>query len=129
MICERCKQRGQTWNGSPPECAFEQGVFSPDNWNCATMNDLRDMCEDDATVWNEDHNACVLRGADACTHVVLYWYKQRGNTEGAWMLYDHRPPAPLTLAEAELMIANDQVDRRGIPRPVERLVGQSEVAK
>lgn len=84
MSCPRCKARGKTWEGADPNCAFEDGEFSSDNWNCATMNKLRDLCGDEITVWNEDCNACILK-TDECGYVLLSWYKQRGRTEGAWV--------------------------------------------
>ena len=46
MNCKPCEKRGQTWPGSPPKCAFQGEFFSADNWNCATMNLLRDAIED-----------------------------------------------------------------------------------
>jgi hypothetical protein len=46
MACKLCNERGKTWNGDDPVCAFENGVFSNDNWNCATMNKLRNISEE-----------------------------------------------------------------------------------
>jgi hypothetical protein len=34
-----CKQRGKTWEGADPQCAFENGIFSSENWNCATADE------------------------------------------------------------------------------------------
>lgn len=101
MTCKLCTERGKTWQGDDPECAFETGTFSAKNWNCATMGKLRNLCED-STVWNEDQNAALLCGED-CDHVVLSWYKRRGRTEGAYMLNDGIA-TPLTLEEAEKVI-------------------------
>jgi len=45
MACRLCEQRGKTWEGSDPKCAFESYGFSHDNWNCATMNRLREIAK------------------------------------------------------------------------------------
>ena len=92
--------------GSEPKCAFESGTFNGDNWQCATMNELRTMCGNYKNP-NEDQYAEILRASEdaECTHIVLTWYKCRGRTEGAWMLFDEKPPQPLTLEEAENIIA------------------------
>src|ERR1017187_10290993 len=39
--CRMCQERGKTWEGGDPKCAFPEGVFALDNWNCATANALR----------------------------------------------------------------------------------------
>ena len=101
--CPRCKQRGKDWIGDDPKCAFKKGVFSGDNWNCATMNALRALCKDEMTVCNEDQNVCVLPYPDF-GHIVLEWYKSRGRTEGAWMLHGKDKPTKLTLEEAEFLL-------------------------
>ena len=41
--CPLCKKRGKTWEGDDPVCALKNGKFSDDNWNCATMNKLREI--------------------------------------------------------------------------------------
>jgi|APSaa5957512576_1039674.scaffolds.fasta_scaffold87309_2 hypothetical protein len=101
MICPRCTNRGKTWKGSDPICAFETGTFDSNNWNCATMNALRNLTE---AVHNEDHNACLLRGALNADFVTLVWYKRRGTTNQALAFSDEAPPQPLTLNEAEAIL-------------------------
>lgn len=82
--CRRCKERGKTWEGDDPECAFTKTFFSPDNWNCATMNALRDLAEE-RTIWNDDSQAAILPIPDG-GFLVLRWYKNRGRTEVAAVL-------------------------------------------
>ena len=101
MICKECQERGKNWKGSDPNCAFKNSIFDTDNWNCATMNKLRDLCEDKA-LWNNDQNAAIITGVD-CDFIVITWYKRRGRTEGAYMLND-RECKLLTLEEAEKVI-------------------------
>jgi hypothetical protein len=96
--CFRCKQRGKTWNGGDPKCAFVTGVFDPGNWMCATMNALRDAVGENY-VWNDDQKAAVL-AADEGTFIALSWYKDRGRTEGAWLI-DEGKCYPLGLSDAE----------------------------
>jgi hypothetical protein len=100
MSCERRKVRGQTWAGDAPKCGFPDGVFDRDNWNCATLNALRDLSG--APTWSEDQNAMLLP-LDG-SYVLLSWYKNRGRTEGAWLMSSSRIES-LTLDDAERMIA------------------------
>jgi hypothetical protein len=118
--CKACFERGQTWSGSAPKCAFLDGVFSSKNWNCATMNELRDLCggawdtvpqvdrwacRDDMSsasfgaLWVPDH------GDEGGFYVAMSWYKNRGATGQAYMFCDDMVPHPLTVQEAEHAIA------------------------
>ena len=101
MVCKKCKERIKNWNGSDPKCAFPDGVFNTDNWNCATMNELRGLCEE-SYCYNNDQYAALLEGA-GCDFVLLTWYKHRGRTNGAYQLTDNAC-TPLTIKEAEEVI-------------------------
>ncbi len=114
MNCEECKKRGKTWPGDDPKCAFARGAFDAENWNCASVNLLRDLvyegqspmpsgvdyryCEDQkyATV-QVDH----VEGVEGALALWVTWYKSRGRTEGAWLMFSDQPPRPPT--EDELM--------------------------
>jgi hypothetical protein len=95
--CERCKKRGKTWKGSDPECGFKSGVFSPENWNCATANALRELVKD-SVHWSEDQSLGV-KSIDG-TFMVVSWYKRGGRVEGIWIV-DGQDKREITLAEAE----------------------------
>ena len=98
-MCKKCEDRAKTWNGSAPNCAFdERGVFSSDNWNCATMNELRKIAEE-REQWNEDQYIAAIPIIGEGTFVVLSWYKHRGRTEGAWFV-DGGVMIPLVLEKA-----------------------------
>lgn len=99
--CPACKERGKTWRGSDPKCAFRFGVFSSDNWNCATLSDLRVLAEqlqDRVCSWgysvtynyrHGDDSIAVLPCPEDCKQmgfVVLSWYKQRGAVDSAHVL-------------------------------------------
>jgi len=104
--CKACRERGKDWQGDDPKCAFVKdgiftGVFNPDNWNCATIKKLRDLCV--SVCWNEDQNAALLPGVES-QHILLTWYKRRGRTEGAFMLNDG-VAMPLLITEAEQVIS------------------------
>ena len=78
--CPRCKERGQTWSGDAPRCAFdENGNFLESNWNCATMNALREWAEE-TKLWCDDTNMGIVARCDV-GHGILIWYKSRGNTQ------------------------------------------------
>lgn len=114
MPCQLCTERGKTWNGSDPKCAFENGVFSTDNWNCATINKLREICSDDFggkrtdTTWEfrDDMSAgsfgCIWvpEGDEQGFYIVMSWYKRRGRVAWAYRMCDDDEPRPITLDEA-----------------------------
>lgn len=101
--CPRCKKRGKTWPGSNPRCAFRTGKYSTDNWNCATMDGLRDLAEEEReTYQRDDMNA----GSFGFVHfsggyICMSWYKSRGRTARAIVMRDDIKPHVLTLKEAE----------------------------
>ena len=100
MTCRKCKERGKNWVGDEPVCAFESGKFSEVNWNCATMNELRDKA--DVTWGNDDQNASIIPIENG-QFIILSWYKNRGRTEGAWII-DEGECKKLTIKEADKAI-------------------------
>lgn len=105
MACRMCGERGKTWAGSDPKCAFEGSVFSGDNWNCATMNALRGRAEQLGTVFRDDLAAGSIGyvpfdGPGGSGYVVMTWYKDRGTTGNAVVLWDDEKPRPLTEEDA-----------------------------
>jgi len=103
MTCKMCLERGKTWNGTDPKCAFpDGGKFSPENWNCATVNAIRDLCrqaeEDSPSVYCDDQWYCAIKtnGIDfeGESHLTLWisWYKHRGRTDAMWLLNEHDVP-------------------------------------
>lgn len=98
--CGRCERRGKNWTGDDPRCAFsESGDFLNENWNCATMNALRECARvREAVVWSEDQNAAVLPWEGI--FIALSWYKSRGKTDLA-VVFDGPDARRLTLDEAE----------------------------
>ena len=87
-LCTRCAARQAVWDvtggrpswiGSPIQCAFPDGFFVEDNWNCATANAVRDLVEVDRTFWSNEQHLGVLRMDGQ--FLVVSWYKNRGRTE------------------------------------------------
>lgn len=119
MTCKLCKERGQTWNGDAPKCAFD-GTFA-DNWNCATLNALRDICYEgqDHMPLGVDYQYCSYqkyatvkidgiedsRGNGIGLALWVSWYKSRGRTEAVWILSEDAPPRIPTEEELEAVIA------------------------
>lgn len=103
--CPACKKRGKNWYGADPNCAFLNGVFDADNWNCATMNLLRDLYDEGHPrvhhAWSDDQN-CLMFPLEG-EFLILSWYKHRGRTEGAWIVGSDKIRT-LTLEEAEQII-------------------------
>ena len=81
--CPACAARGKDWKGQDPTCGFPQGVFSDENWNCATLNDLRDAVADRQSREHCEEQSCVTVPISDCGEfLVLNWYKNRGRTDG-----------------------------------------------
>lgn len=119
MPCKACQARGKTWNGADPKCAFLSGPFDGGyGWNCATANDVRELCEREgdfrihhcreenqqyATVSILDFNILPKndKGYMQSQPVCLWvgWYKQRGRTEAMWLMFENYPPRKPTEAE------------------------------
>jgi hypothetical protein len=119
MTCDACKQRGKTWKGSDPECAFpNNGDFTPANWNCATANALRDLvyegqaempasvdyryCEDQKYAAVRVYGVDGLEGGPLALWVT--WYKNRGGTDQMWLLFDDRPPRQPSAREIKAIL-------------------------
>ena len=106
-MCPLCLSRGKTWRGDDAVCAFDaSGKFSADNWNCATMNQLRGFCDNHA-LWSNDEHGVLLPielDNDDWKFLLLMWYKSRGKTDRA-ILLDSRKSKTLTLKIAEEIIS------------------------
>lgn len=112
MICQRCENDTQPEDyGSPRKCAFINGEFTPNNWNCGTMRILRNILGyekwDSCEFRQNDSSLGVIPFIDEADHgmyAVLSWYKNRGCTLQAYIMSDDDPPRPLTLKDAETII-------------------------
>lgn len=111
MMCPRCRRDPQPSNfADPRRCAFdtEGALFTAENWNCATLDVLRERVYSDATDrlrhYSDDQSFSVLPlgGAFLC----LGWYKGRGRVELAQVVREQRV-LPLNLKLAEAFIAQD----------------------
>lgn len=105
-------------HSDPICCAFEEEIFSTDNWCCETMRLLRRLFvgERMSRVWNNDCNLGVVPipvadSDDGMTEdgiqqgfLVLSWYKNRGRTGQAMVFWDDDEPKPLTLKTAMFII-------------------------
>jgi len=125
VTCKLCTERGKTWNGDDPRCAFESGVFSTDNWRCATMSRLRGIAEKRGSSERDD-NSCASIGyvpldndyvpMDApemdAGYIVMTWYKDRGRKGQALIMWDDEESRPLTLREAEEAIRVYELNRK-----------------
>lgn len=115
-MCKLCKERGKTWKGEDPTCGFSSGVFG-DNWNCATVNAVRDICGDgEDSPRGIDYQYCDDRkyATIKIDHLDLTgrplalwlsWYKNRGSTDEMWLLFSNSPPRKPTEAECLAVIA------------------------
>ena len=97
------------------QCAFRTGKFSPDNWNCRTMNVLRELAE--PTVKRDDLTTGsiglvkideVLGFEERRGYLVMTWYKNRGSTDSARILrFSHEYDLSLLHVEAIVAILRE----------------------
>jgi len=98
---------------SPIRCAFENGVFSKENWNCQTMSKLREVCDysarDDMSAGSmgampidESEKEGIQQG-----FIIMTWYKDRGATGAAYVMEDESEPELLNLKTAEFMMKRE----------------------
>lgn len=77
--CPRCAARGKDWEGDDPKCGFdENGNFLNDNWNCATLNELRRVGH--FMLEANQHRVMILEKEEV-GHGIITWYKNRAGTE------------------------------------------------
>lgn len=103
--CPLCKKRGKTWDGDDPECAFTHYRFSFINWNCATMNRLREIAGQLGLKWRDDlaggsFGAVPFEGEDYQGYIVMTWYKGRGAVSNAILMCDDGPAIELNMTMA-----------------------------
>jgi hypothetical protein len=112
MICKMCKERVKDWAGDDPTCYFDD----PHNWNCATVNEIRDLCyegqelkpgihyeycdDEKFATFNIHEVECEGNYIGRCLYAA--WYKQRGSTEAIWIL-DGEGDTPRKPTEGELL--------------------------
>ena len=111
MACPRCAADPQPEGfGSPRQCAFDEaGHFTPENWNCETINvllgdtphtvhGLDEQCEITPTYLDDGE----LYGG----FIVTTRYKRRGCTSSVIYVGDFHPANPVTLDFVERVIAS-----------------------
>ena len=91
--CKYCKTIPKSWNGAERKCAFENGTFSKDNWNCASMGFLRQLAEEKGNIqYGDDISCAMLRVPEVnCSNdgfCIQSWYKNRGRTSNAIFVSD-----------------------------------------
>lgn len=105
--CKYCKQHNlNDWNESKPKCGFDNaGIFKTDNWNCGTLNRLREIVEDTQLYSNDSHSALIpidYEGKEEdnfnyADFILLNWYKRRGRTDLAKIITSGNDIQDLTL--------------------------------
>jgi hypothetical protein len=110
MACSRCEADPQPKGYlNPRQCAFtDDGEFTPDNWNCATIDQLLAYPHDRRCINDETIDVIPIMidddgFSDIGGWIVLTRYKYRGKTSAAINIGDFYPPVNLTLDIAEIM--------------------------
>jgi hypothetical protein len=108
MTCPLCLSAGKRPPGfaTSRRCAFESGAFDSDNWNCETLNRLRDIAE---TRHHDDRSIGIVALPESeeweSCWIVLTWYKNRGAVGGALWMNEDMGAHPLRLAQAQAALA------------------------
>lgn len=111
--CPRCEKRGKTWQGDDPKCGFgENGKFIDSNWNCATLNALRDLESCDyGRVRADEENMKVIPVTSVdfsdnkvAIFLILCWYKSRGRLPFARVMFSDYSEEEPTLDYAEKVL-------------------------
>lgn len=141
MPCKMCRQRGKDWGGDDPKCAFDAHLDFGDNWMCATLNAIRDICyegqremppgvdyrycEDQkyATI-KIDEIECSGERIGYCPWVC--WYKNRGGTDAVWILDSYEPPRRPTEGECLAIIEYYEGLKKPAPKPRRQPLLQSQ---
>jgi len=110
--CKLCKERGKTWKGGDPRCAFPPNPenthqFVEYNWMCATVQALRDIAYEDQDKWDDaqvrfhykdDQTSVIFPIVKAMeidgkvVYLFMSWYKRRGQTDSMYLLLEEDPP-------------------------------------
>ncbi len=124
MECQACKNRPKTWKGDDPKCGFTSGQFAEANWNCALVNEIRELatrtgdyrinrqCEENqqyASISLLDINTLPEKDGNGRMNsqpVCLWvgWYKNRGRTEAMWLMFETLPPRAPTEEECRAIL-------------------------
>lgn len=91
--CQGCLADPQPDNfASPRECAFEKtGRFNSQNWNCVSINRLRDAFGDVDINWDYEGVWCQVRRVEIKSldgWLVLSGYKRRGRLKSCLLIHD-----------------------------------------
>lgn len=128
MACHMCQQRGKDWNGDNPNCPFDcDGNLLGDNWNCATINAIRDICYEGQEHMPDgvDYQYCgdqkyatikvdEIEDLDADA-LWVSWYKNRGGTDQLWLLSSNYYPRQPMEQELLDIISYYRVKERTTP--------------
>ena len=89
--CPLCWKQGWPDHMDEPKCAFlANGKFTASNWNCGTMNKLRDDAESTGMCERYGDNSVALPRVPT-GWVLLEFYKNRGRVDSAWFVGDGKP--------------------------------------
>lgn len=145
-VCEYCQQAYQGKRpghfGSDPRCGFDgNSLFKSDNWQCATLNTLRSCIErygywlrkdmQQASIgvltipehdgWFEDEEDSEVKTG----YIVMTWYKSRGATGNAVVMWDDHEVAPLNFATAKFVIEQYREGETNMPTGSDSYLWQS----
>lgn len=124
--CKSCQTQIKNWSGDDTTCAFESGIFDEFNWNCGTIRRIRKLLSGSNTRGillhdTGDQKYGTISLLPDSLEVVPYvdidgivnhqpvclwvgWYKNRGSTEGMYLMFDSTAPRKPTLDECNSIL-------------------------
>ena len=98
--CKKCNTE-KDWNGDDINCPFQENDEFGENWNCGTINKIREICnkEDDYRIKTnycegQSYTTIETYKIDDYLGLCLFvtWYKIRGSTDAMYILSEDNPP-------------------------------------
>lgn len=72
-MCIYCDRRNKVWEGSDPICGFNiDGSFNKENWNCALLNNLRELAEKRNDIFHAIGDNLFLFNVDEISEDLSY---------------------------------------------------------
>ena len=94
-MCKECEKRVKNWNGDDPTCAFGTGYFQYDNFECETINKLRNIIDNLGNSYNDNNENLGVIPYNGM-FIVLTWYKNRGGVETLTIFNRNREYSSMT---------------------------------
>lgn len=103
----------------PVKCAFEDGIFQENNWNCRTLVKLMELAKSNEDTYfetNYDNGTIYViplpydKEERNAGYLIMTGYKERGTIEKAFITWMGNPLKELTLEIAERILEGENIE-------------------